>query len=182
MGGIGNEPALSAGRCLQPVQHRVHRLGQAVHLVAPCRQGHPLGQVTAADHGDPAAYPLDRRQRATHAQPGDQRGQQQCRRQDFDEQPARALDRPVGWGQRQRHHDRAPRRPGSSRLLQDPEALTTTDRQLGHRADLGPLPARVRLHKRALALNVGAGGQDPAAAVEHLDQAVVVLGRRQDRR
>ena len=65
VGGVSNEPLLAPGGGLQTVEHRIHGLGQVGHFVARDRRGHPLGHVAAADLGDPAAYSLDRCQRAT---------------------------------------------------------------------------------------------------------------------
>ena len=62
--GVSNEPLLAPGGCLQTVEHRIHGLGQVGHFVARDRWGHPLGHLAAADP-DPAAYSLERYQRAT---------------------------------------------------------------------------------------------------------------------
>ena len=71
VGGVGDEMGLGDIRRLQPVEHGVHRSGEAPDLVAGGGLGHPAVQVAASDVGDLRADRFHGAQRAIDDEPGD---------------------------------------------------------------------------------------------------------------
>ena len=77
---VGHELPLALRRRLEPVEHRVHRAGQAPDLVVGVGLGHPPVDGGAGDLLGLAPDRLDRPQRATGEVPGRERDEQRSAR------------------------------------------------------------------------------------------------------
>ena len=71
MGGVLNKPSLVLKRGLEPVEHGVKRVREALHLVLGTGQADPPREVGGGDVPGNQGHALDRTKRGTCQQPAD---------------------------------------------------------------------------------------------------------------
>ncbi len=181
VGRVGHEPLLAPGAVLDPVEHGVHRAGEAGHLVAGGGHGHPPVEPAGADARDLPADGLDRAQRPADEHPH-QGGQQQGGGGDGHGQ--RPGQQPGALGhvvERRGHEDRR----GSGRARHDPVGRRSlvVDRQVDRAGAAAVVARRGDRHERRPVGVTGGGRHHAAVRLHDLGHGVVVPhgieGRRQ---